>query len=345
VGRDDKGKFLFLNLKTAEPVWTIPPAPRLRISREKFRKLLAEDLDVSWGKSFVGFETTDEGVTAHFEDGSSYKGRMIVGAEGRHAKVRKALGPSSYELRPLPIRVIGVTVRLNKTQMAPLKAIDPLLFQGCHPDTSTYLWFSILDTPENNGSEGTGQEYWSEQVIMSWPVEKSGEVPGAGERLKRMKELVVGVEQGLRKLVEGIPEETEALEIRLGDWPCLPWDDQEGKVTLVGDSAHAMTMCKLLSHLLCLSGLRFLINFIANSRTDRGEAANHGLKDAALLLSTILKIEKKEIEQKSGIEAFEKEMRERTKWAVEMSRQACLDAHDFKSLGPESAILKRRAIN
>jgi hypothetical protein len=35
-------------------------------------------------------------------------------------------------------------------------------------------------------------------------------------------------------------------------------------------------------------------------------------------------------------------MRDRTSWAVLMSRQACLDAHDFKNLNEGSAILARR---
>jgi hypothetical protein len=48
--------------------------------------------------------------------------------------------------------------------------------------------------------------------------------------------------------------------------------------------------------------------------------------------------------QKTEIEAFEREMRDRTSWAVRMSRQACFDAHDFKSLNKDSAILARRAV-
>lgn len=209
---------------------------------------MAEDVDVLWGKTFTSFEVSDSGneVTAHFADGTSYSGCLIIGADGSGSRVRKALCPKNWELRSLPIRVIGVTVRLNKEQMQPLKAIDPLLFQACHPDTSTYLWFSILDTPENNGSGGTANEYWSGQVFLSWPVDKSGEVPVGNEaRLKRMKELAVDFESNLKKVVDEIPEGTDVLEIKLGDWPCLNWDDRGGKVTLVGDAAHAMTMCKL----------------------------------------------------------------------------------------------------
>jgi hypothetical protein len=48
------------------------------------------------------------------------------------------------------------------------------------------------------------------------------------------------------------------------------------------------------------------------------------------------------ITQAQAIEVFEMEMRKRTSWAVKMSRQACCDAHDFKSLDKDSAILAQR---
>jgi hypothetical protein len=48
------------------------------------------------------------------------------------------------------------------------------------------------------------------------------------------------------------------------------------------------------------------------------------------------------ITQADAMEKFEGEMRERTRWGALMSRRACLEAHDFKSLNKDSAILARR---
>ena len=76
--------------------------------------------------------------------------------------------------------------------------------------------------------------------------------------------------------------------------------------------------------------------------TDRGEAANHGITDAHQLCDRLIAVSKGELSQQEAIEQFELEMRQRTSWAVAMSRQACLDAHDFKSLNKDSAILARR---
>ena len=45
-----------------------------------------------------------------------------------------------------------------------------------------------------------------------------------------------------------------------------------------------------------------------------------------------------------AIDEFEKEMRDRTTRAVRLSRQACVDAHDWSRLDETSAILTKRAI-
>lgn len=51
-GKVDKGNFLFLNMKTGEIDYKIPPSKRLRLKRESFRKLLMEDLPVQVGPVF-----------------------------------------------------------------------------------------------------------------------------------------------------------------------------------------------------------------------------------------------------------------------------------------------------
>ena len=74
---------------------------------------------------------------------------------------------------------------------------------------------------------------------------------------------------------------------------------------------------------------------------DRGEAANHGITDAQMLHDQLLDVSCGRLSQVDAIKLFETEMRDRTSWAVLMSRQACMDAHDFKNLNKDSAILAR----
>ena len=246
-GRKDTGQFLFLNLANAEPVFQIQPSPRLRINREKFRKLLLDGLDVQWNKSITGLETPVEGVVAKFQDGTTVGGKLLVGADGATSKLRRILCPATGALNQLPIRFLGATVKLSPSAIAPLRSLDPLLFQGCHPDTGTFLWFSTLDTPEVNGSKGF-EEYYSAQLNISWPVRsQEDEVPASNDgKLAKMKALSAVFDTRLKTAVQSIPEGTDILEINLADWPCLEWPNLDGKVTLVGDAAHAMTMCKSL---------------------------------------------------------------------------------------------------
>lgn len=47
---------------------------------------------------------------------------------------------------------------------------------------------------------------------------------------------------------------------------------------------------------------------------------------------------------RDAIDRYEKEMRERTRRAVLLSRQACRDAHTWEQLDEQSAILTKRSV-
>jgi 2-polyprenyl-6-methoxyphenol hydroxylase-like FAD-dependent oxidoreductase len=76
----------------------------------------------------------------------------------------------------------------------------------------------------------------------------------------------------------------------------------------------------------------------------RGEAANHGILDAYRLSKALEAVYHQGKDLKQAIDEYEMELRERTNVAVLLSRQACLDAHDWDGLNENSAVLKKRAI-
>ncbi|KAF2811399.1 FAD/NAD(P)-binding domain-containing protein [Mytilinidion resinicola] len=322
-GIKDTGRFLFLDLATAEPRYVIPPSKRMRISRKKLRALLTEGLEeeIHWGKKFTSFETMEDEVVVKFEDGTEVRGSLLVGADGSGSRTRRALlGAEEAKLYQLPVRFMGVTVRMTPEEVRPLRDIDPLLFQGCHPDTGAYLWFAMLSTPEVNGSSGGG-EYYEGQLNLSWLVKSAeDEVPvTARARVAKMKQMAQPFEKRLKKVVDGIPDDSEVLEIKLQDWPTKKWDNRSGTVTLVGDAAHAMTMY-------------------------RGEAFNHGITDAARLSERLAEADLNGGSFEDAVNTYEEELRERTNPAVLWSRQACLDAHDLNNLKPDSPLVSRRTI-
>ncbi|KAK5995464.1 FAD-dependent monooxygenase dbaB [Cladobotryum mycophilum] len=326
VGRNDNGNFLFLNLETLETKFRIPPNERRRVNREKLRRVLIKDIadHVHWGKRLVDVETLEneaDGVRALFADGEQVEGRILVGADGTNSSARKFLVPDAYQNYQLPVEMLGAAVKMTRAEAKPIRDIDPLLFQGCHPTTGVFLWISMLDTPETNGTAGTDDEHYMVQVIVSWIVKGDrDQIPATDpERVAMMKRLAVGFNPLLRNAVDVIPESYPVLNIALQDWPCLPWDNHDGRVTLIGDAAHAMTMY-------------------------RGEAGNHGILDAWHLLREIKAVYSGEKTRKEAMDKYEEEMMERGIPAVMLSRQACLDAHDFHGLNENSAVLKRRAI-
>lgn len=250
VARHDNGNFLFINLADGDPKFKIPPNRRWRVNREKVRQALLTGIEshVHWDERVAGVEadTEQDKVRLLFQNGTEVEGAMIVGIEGSRSVVRQILRPDAYQNQQLPVRFTGVAMNMSPSQIQPLRNMDPLLFQGCHPPTGTFFWFSMLETPELNGSSGTENEYYRAQICMSWPYhELNDEVCSTDkERLDNMKNRASGFAPFLRRAVEQIPDDTSVMEIKLADWECLPWDNKGGLMTLAGDAAHAMTMCK-----------------------------------------------------------------------------------------------------
>ena len=98
IGKRDTGTFLFLNAKTLDPKFRIPPNKRRRVSRDKIRTVLLENVKehVRCSKRLVGIDTRDVWVTAEFEDGYRAAGSIIVGAEGSNSRTREFLCPDSF---------------------------------------------------------------------------------------------------------------------------------------------------------------------------------------------------------------------------------------------------------
>ncbi|KAK8059961.1 FAD dependent oxidoreductase [Apiospora saccharicola] len=283
--RHDTGNFLFLNLATEEV---------------KFKFRPTSDTDSTAKGSGEEAAPHGGGVSAIMQDGTSVSGALLIGVEGTNSRIRRFLVPDGYDNYQLPTRMMGVKLEMTEDQVAPLRRLDPLLFQGAHPTTGTFMWFSILD-------------------LLKGPDD---EIPESnGDRLKQMRTKADGLSPTFDRVIQNIPGTVPVIEVKLVDWvPAPNWDNRGGSVTLAGDAAHAMTMY-------------------------RGEAANHGILDAYLLVKAITSIYNGEMEQKDAIDAYEAELRRRTQPAVLLSREACLGAHDYDALNENSAVVRRRAVS
>lgn len=144
-----------------------------------------------------------------------------------------------------------------------------------------------------------------------------------------MKRISAEWSDPFRRIIQSIPADAEPKTITLEDWvpPEGGWNGTpgSGRVVLVGDSAHAMTMY-------------------------RGEAANHGIMDVECLLKAVLPALQTQTQAGAAEQMipdacvrYTKDMVERTAPAVLKSRQACLDAHNYERINDDSPLIQRRA--
>ena len=155
---------------------------------------------------------------------------------------------------------------------------------------------------------------------MSWlRISSADEVPKENtEKLQKMQNKAWGFHPCLKTLIESIPSGTDIKEVRLQDWPSRSWPTKSGLTTLAGDSAHPMTMY-------------------------RGEAFNHGVTDAAVLVRQIIEVERGNLRLADAMERYGAGVVARTHGAVLLSRQACLDAHDYHELHSDSPLVSKRS--
>lgn len=174
---------------------------------------------------------------------------MLLAVDGKNSRIKRLLiGEEKAKLYPLPVAFVGISLRLSSEKMKPFRKIHPVLWQGSHPGSGYYVFFSMLSTPESNGSMGTEDEYYEGQFNMSWLVEQNGPTPPLpSEQIAKIKEAALCDTQffpSLRQAILDIPDNSPVLEIKLEDWPSQEWPSIGGRVQLVGDAAHTMTMCR-----------------------------------------------------------------------------------------------------
>ncbi|KAJ5930361.1 hypothetical protein N7466_005854 [Penicillium verhagenii] len=320
----DTRRFCFIDLATGKPKYVIPPTKRHRVNRRLLGNLLGEGIDIIYNKTLARFDAKEDRVEVHFTDSTSTNGCLLVGTDGRNSKTRRLLlGEKLGGVNPLPVRSLGATITMTPEEFAPIRTIDPLLFQGTHPDTGVYMWFSLVSSPTINGSLETQTPYYEGQLIQSWlHRSEANKVPETNqERLTVFKRNAHSFDHRLRDAVLSLPSDTSILEIKLVDWVPVRWDNQNGHVTVAGDGAHAMT-------------------------SYRGEAFNHGVADAAVLSRNIISAWKSLDPQNTlqrAVGRYEEEMRARTSDAVLLSTQACLEAHNLHALQADSPCVSRRA--
>ncbi|UYB38044.1 FAD-dependent monooxygenase [Streptomyces sp. Je 1-4] len=196
--------------------------PRDRLFRALTDHAVAEGVRFAYGKRLVAAEETPDGVTAHFADGTSTTGDILIGADGIRSTVRTVIDPQAPAPEYGGVLSFGGYATADSGVEAEPGAMHFAFgraFMGYWrgPDRRL-IWFAGLPTDTPPG-----------------PTELA-QVPAA-EWLTKLRELYAGHVPGEQLLRHTGPDELMVVG-RMERMPSVPhW--HRGRMVLVGDAVHA----------------------------------------------------------------------------------------------------------
>ncbi|CAN9079461.1 unnamed protein product [Alternaria alternata] len=294
-------RIVIYNGQTREEAFAFPIPKAREINIRRLRILLAERLNVSYGKSFSYYEMKDDGgVRVHFEDGSSDEGDIVIGVDGAMSKVRRCLIPKEGNMDTLPFALMNFNASYTAEQAHFIKdRLHPLVDIAIHP-AGHYIRANVLDMPDEKDAST-----WTFQILSTWPLKYVEDHDNETDRLKRLKAHVQrdGWAEPYKSAIEWIPEDTMVLRDQLKIWKTVPWDNQDGRVTLCGDAAHAMTF-------------------------HRGQGANNAFYSAHCFVEALKSVRSGSASLKDAITAYDQSIWKRGANEVQISKAQTFFTHD-----------------
>ncbi|KKA16498.1 hypothetical protein T310_9902, partial [Rasamsonia emersonii CBS 393.64] len=98
-----------------------------------------------YGKRLVGVESDSKTATAIFEDGTRATGRLLIGTEGAHSRVREYLLGEKGALHPSPIVATATVMRLPEDVVRSVRELHPRYCIAFHPD-GYFMWLGSKST-------------------------------------------------------------------------------------------------------------------------------------------------------------------------------------------------------
>lgn len=194
--------------------------PPMIIRRPDLLTALTEALEdgvCRLGSPFVGCEQDGDAVVARFADGSEQRGSVLIGADGIRSAVRAGLA-RPCEPKYAGYQYLRALTRFDDPSLPPGR-FDFMLGRGdrlgaSHAGGGWVYWFAVVVTPEGSVDLDVGRK---------------------AEMIERYKDFPAGA----KAMIEATPEESILRDDIRDIDPLGRWG--EGRITLLGDSAHATT--------------------------------------------------------------------------------------------------------
>lgn len=276
-----------------------PIAAHRSVNRHTLRRILLDGLDdvVRFAKECVGYERRGDTVTAHFADGSSAEGDVLVGAEGGRSAVRAELLPHAGRVETGMISVGGLLPLTAETR----RLLPPQLLRGPAGVLAPHGFSMFVATHEAvipDAYRHLAPPDARDTVVWGFTGPEYG-LPTDGRSGEELRELVLSRTRGwdprLRALVElAEADSLNAITIRTAV-PVRAWP--AGNVTVLGDAIHSMP-------------------------PSLGVGANIALRDAEVLAGKLSAVACGELPLVRAVGAYEEEMRGYGFAAVRASNRA-----------------------
>ncbi|SPQ24342.1 9bad8591-60f0-48ac-b62c-9d858c158f63 [Thermothielavioides terrestris] len=291
---------------TGELLRALPAPHAIRLRRRPWLQLLRTGLDVRYGKRLASITTTDDGVSAAFEDGTTEHGTLLIGAEGAHSVTRAWLfrsSPADGALQRVPISAFAALTTLPAPTALALRAMPSTWFIAIDP-RGVFTFAALHDCAPADPAQ------WTFMVLLTWPADEPDEQAALARDSDRLLDKMRAMAEPLAfpfdAMVRGIPRGTKSWYTdQMNYWLTKPWDGRGGRVTLAGDAAHALTF-------------------------HRGQGLGNAITDAAELQTHLraMKAHTRE-ELTRAVAKYEREVWQRGRDVVAQNRENTLALHDW----------------
>jgi 2-polyprenyl-6-methoxyphenol hydroxylase-like FAD-dependent oxidoreductase len=220
----------------------------MNVDRTVMREVLSQGLDgqIEFERDFERYEITAEGVEVSFSDGTRVTGCLLVGADGAWSRVKRQLVPDDYLLdtqgrflfgkTALTAEVVelfdkeastGMTMVRDQSQSNPLTLLlEPMHFTRSEMVTlpDDYVYWVLIAHIDRFGMDDSSLLQLSSENAASLAERLTAHWDASFKPL----------------FAHQNREQTAVLRIASSS-PNLPQWDGEGRITLIGDAAHAMS--------------------------------------------------------------------------------------------------------
>ncbi|MGW4485112.1 FAD-dependent oxidoreductase [Amycolatopsis sp. NPDC004368] len=239
-------------LRHVEDLPLVGRDPHLNVNRFTVRQILQHGLRINFGKRFTHYEADGDGVTAHFTDGTSARGELLVGADGVNSPVRRQYLPHA-EVVDFGLGSFYTRVPLTEQSR---RLFTPEAFKvfslAVAPD-NTLIGFGSVDYPEPVAEAAArlvpdldlrdhdpymSFSFSAPQDIFALSEGEAAALSGAEMREVALDRLA-GFAPEIRAMVEHWDDDsTFPLKVRTSV-PVDPWETT--RVTVMGDAIHTMS--------------------------------------------------------------------------------------------------------